>query len=79
MAAKRTASYDEGKWRARLLIALAANLNTGSSLEAYNYALLQWELGNETAAEAGFRDALLLPDRQIAYHLTRLALADGGN
>ena len=79
MAAKKTNIEDEGKWHARLLTALAANQNKGSSLGAYNYALLQRELRNETAADAGFREALLMPDRQMAYHLTRLALADGGN
>ena len=79
MAAKKTNIEDEGKWHARLLTALAANQNKGSSLGAYNYALLQRELRNETAADAGFREALLMPDRQMAYHLARLALADGGN
>ncbi|HZL51990.1 MAG TPA: hypothetical protein VFC37_13690 [Terracidiphilus sp.] len=59
--------------------ALVANQNTGSRLGAYNYALVQRELRNETAANAGFREALLMPDRQMAYHLARLALADGGN
>src|ERR1017187_7420492 len=78
-AAKKTNTEDEGKWHARLLTALVANQNTGSSLGAYNYALLQRELRNETAANAGFREALLMPDRQMAYHLARLALADGGN
>lgn len=61
------------------LTALAANQNTGSSLRAYNYAVLQRELRNEAAADAGFREALLMPDRQMAYHLTRMALADGDN
>jgi len=40
--------------------------------------MLQRELGNEAAAEAGFRKALLLPDSQMAYHLSRLALAGEG-
>ena len=31
------------------------------------------ELGNNEEAETRFRNALLLPDRMLAYHLTRLA------
>jgi hypothetical protein len=33
------------------------------------------ELGDEAGAEAGFRKVFLMSDDQMAYHLTRLALA----
>jgi hypothetical protein len=36
--------------------------------------MLQLALGNETDADAGFRDALLMTDTQMAYHLSRLAM-----
>jgi len=78
LAAKKTGNYDQAAWRTRLSSALPAGEGAGSSLQAYASAMLQRELGNEAAAEAGFRKALLLPDSQMAYHLCRLALSGEG-
>ena len=39
----------------------------------YTSATLAKVLGQNTEAQIRFRDALLLPDRMLAYHLTRLA------
>jgi hypothetical protein len=41
----------------------------------YTAGSLAKELGRTQEAEARFRNALLLPDRMLAYHLTRLAKA----
>jgi hypothetical protein len=79
MAAKRLDGYDQAQWRARLLSTLGEGAGATSSLRAYNQAMVQRELGNESAAEAGFRQALTMPDSQMAYHLSRLALAHAGN
>ena len=74
-AARKTATYDQAKWRASLLSAIAVEENEGTALGACNAAMMQLELGNHAAAEAGFRQALTMPDAQMAYHLSRLALA----
>jgi hypothetical protein len=73
-AAKKLGNYDEAEWRARLLSTLHAHGRPERSLGAYNSAMLQLALGNETDADAGFRDALLMTDTQMAYHLSRLAM-----
>jgi Flp pilus assembly protein TadD len=75
LAAKQIGNYDVAKWRDRLAYALAAEGSSGNSLEAYNSAMLLRELGDKAGAEAGFRRVLLMSDSQMAYHLTRLALA----
>jgi hypothetical protein len=42
----------------------------------YTAGMLERDLGKEQEANARFRKALLLPDRMLAYHLTRLAQLD---
>ena len=42
----------------------------------YNTALLDRALGRTQQAEAEFRDALLLPDQLLTYHLARMALSN---
>jgi len=69
--------FDEAKWRGRLTASLTTNRWYGS-YGAYLTAMAQRELGNEAAADASFKNALLQPDSQMAYHLTRLALAQSG-
>jgi hypothetical protein len=39
----------------------------------YSAGLLASDLGDKDEAESRFRRALLLPDRMLAYHFTRLA------
>ena len=41
----------------------------------YNRGMINDALGHAADAEADFRRALLMPDGLLAYHLTRLALA----
>jgi len=41
----------------------------------YTAGSLETELGNPQDADARFQKALLLPDRMLAYHFTRLAQA----
>jgi hypothetical protein len=45
----------------------------------YSAGLLARELGNDDEANLRFHRALLLPDRMLAYHFTRLAQSQLGN
>jgi len=74
-AARLTGHFDEAVWRGRLLSALPEEEAAGTSLGAYNAAMLRLEMGNRAEAEADLREALNLPDSQLAYHLSRLALS----
>jgi hypothetical protein len=42
----------------------------------YTTGRLALDLGNKQEADLRFRKALLLPDRMLAYHFTRLALPE---
>jgi hypothetical protein len=75
LAAKRLSNFDEAQWHARLLSSLGTEGGAANSLAAYNRAMVEQQLGDEAAAKSGFRDALLMPDSQMAYHLSRLALS----
>jgi tetratricopeptide (TPR) repeat protein len=77
-AAKQLPGFDEKQWRERLQTALAqakARSETSSYPSWWDYTAgtLAGALGETQEAEAQFRKALLLPDRMLAYHLTRLA------
>jgi predicted Zn-dependent protease len=74
-ASRKTSHYDESAWRARLLSALNEEDAAGTSLGAYHSAMLHLEMGNKSEAEAYLRKALTMPDSQLAYHLSRLALS----
>jgi hypothetical protein len=81
LAARKLPGFDQGEWRQRLESALdhARNMTQTSSLPGwwfYNCGLIDAVLGHAADAEADFRDALLMPDRLLSYHLTRLALAE---
>jgi hypothetical protein len=41
--------------------------------------VLEKELGKPQEAETKFRKALMLPDRMLAYHFTRLAQSESIN
>ncbi|HZS95801.1 MAG TPA: DUF5107 domain-containing protein [Terriglobales bacterium] len=78
LAAKQLPGFDEAQWQARLQTAFdqAASRSDTSSFPSYwNYTTgsLAKELGKADEVSARFRNALLLPDRMLAYHFTRLA------
>lgn len=79
-AAKRLNEDDNAKWKALSEAALASARSrdeneTATSWSLYESGLLEYDLGDRQSAEAHFRDALLLPNRLLAYHLLRLALS----
>ncbi|HSS99434.1 MAG TPA: hypothetical protein VLK33_20505, partial [Terriglobales bacterium] len=78
LAAQKLPNFDQQKWQARLQTALtdATNRTETSAYPSwwmYNAAELEKELGKSQEADARFQKALLLPDRMLAYHFTRLA------
>jgi len=75
-AAHKLAGYDEAQWRGRLEAALAQMHSAeASSFSLYATGLIEAALGRKAEAEASFRNALLEPDRLLAWHLARLARA----
>ena len=80
LGAQKLPDFDEKAWRDRLQSALAQALSrsetsNSSSWGDYNAGALQNALGDRHEADLSFQKALLLPDRMLAYHLTRLARA----
>jgi len=78
LAAKKLPGINEKQWRERLQSALlqATNRSENSSYTSwwdYCAGALAAALGQEQEADLRFQKALLLPDRMLAYHLTRLA------
>jgi hypothetical protein len=81
LAAQKLPSFDQQKWQSRLQKALAdADGRTETSAYPswwmYTAGMLERDLGKDQEANARFRKALLLPDRMLAYHMTRLAQLD---
>jgi hypothetical protein len=70
-AAKKLDGFDDAAWHKRLEEALGRAEN-GSP---YLAGMLEMALGRQAAARAHFEDAILLPDRRLAHHLSRLAMA----
>jgi Flp pilus assembly protein TadD len=75
-AAKKLGHYDEAKWHALLLSAAAPRGGEAASSDFYYSAMAQLELGNQAAADTDLHKAFMKPDRLLAYHLSRLALAN---
>jgi hypothetical protein len=80
MSARKLPGFDQSQWQRRLESALdsARSLGQTSSLPGwwfYNCGLIDTALGHAADAEAEFRNALLMPDHLLAYHFTRLAIA----
>ena len=80
LSAQKLPGFDQSQWQQRLESAVDAadDLAQTSSLPGwwhYNQGAIYRELDRVSEAEAEFREALLLPDGLLAYHLTRLALA----
>lgn len=77
-AARKLLDYDDAKWHERLQNARAqaearAETAVPTSWSLYNAGLLDLDLGAPQLADEKFDQALLLPDRLLAYHLIRLA------
>jgi tetratricopeptide (TPR) repeat protein len=78
LATQKLSGTDEKQWRERLQSALAQveNRSDNSSYPGwwdYSAGVLAAALGQEKEANQRFQKALLLPDRMLSYHLTRLA------
>ena len=78
-AAQKLPAFDQKPWTPRLEAALAqaaalSEASATSSFWVYTAATLQCALGKQAEGAAEFRKVFLLPDRMLAYHLTRLAL-----
>jgi tetratricopeptide (TPR) repeat protein len=79
-AAQKMPGFDEKAWQGRLQSALAQALSRSESSSYtswwdYTAGALDDALGRREEAEQSFQKALLLPDRMLAYHFTRLARA----
>jgi len=78
LAARKLPGMHEDQWRARLQTAFlqAVSRSETSSFTSwwdYSAGTLAAALGQKKEADLRFQKALLLPDRMLAYHLTRLA------
>jgi tetratricopeptide (TPR) repeat protein len=79
-AARKLGSPDMAEWRVKLQRALQqaednGNTSSYSSLWLYHEALLEKASGQVEQADRTLTRALLLPDRMMAHHLSRLARA----
>ncbi|MFL6350581.1 MAG: DUF5107 domain-containing protein [Bryobacteraceae bacterium] len=79
-AARKLGESSAGEWRRKIETALAdaegsSKTNPDDSLLMYTIGCLKAELGKQHQADEAFQQALLLPDRMMAHHLTRLARA----
>ena len=80
MAARNLPGFDGKQWQQRLQSALAqaqsrSDTSSYASWWEYTAGALAAALGSTREAEQRFQRALLLPDRMLAYHFTRLARA----
>ncbi len=76
-AAANLDGFSEDDWTSPLHSALARmENNADSSFSAYLAAMLHDALGDRVAARESIRQALFLPDRFMAHHLARVALAE---
>ena len=76
-AAKKLDGYNHAEWTNRLEAGLAQALVQAVSGPPYNAGVLEAALGKH-AAWAHFQQTLLLPDRMMSHHLSRLAMAGTG-
>jgi hypothetical protein len=79
--AQKLPGIDQQQWQSRLQKALAdvvgrTETSGYPSWWMYTAGMLERDLGKKQEANARFRRVLLLPDRMLAYHLTRLAQLD---
>jgi len=78
LAAQKLPDFNAAQWQGRVRNSFeqAAGRSETSAFPSYwMYAAgsLSKQMGNTQDADFRFRKALLLPDRMLAYHLTRLA------
>ena len=73
-AAKKLDGYNNAEWTKRLEAALAQ----AESGPPYTAGVLEAVLGKPAAAWAHFQQTLLLPDRMMSHHLSRMAMAGTG-
>jgi tetratricopeptide (TPR) repeat protein len=79
--AQKLPGFDEKQWQVRLQSALAqakirSDTSSYSSWWDYTAGALAGALGSRQEADQRFQKALLLPDRMLAYHFTRMARAE---
>ena len=77
-AAKKLDGYDGAEWSKRLETALAQALVRAESGPPYNAGALEAVLGKRSEAWAHFQQVLLLPDRMMSHHLSRMAMSGTG-
>jgi hypothetical protein len=80
-AAQKLPGVDEKQWQERLQTALAqaksrSDTSSYTSWWDYTAGALAGALGSRQEADQRFQKALLLPDRMLAYHFTRMARAE---
>jgi hypothetical protein len=81
LAAQKLPKFDQAQWQARLKTALEQTTSRSEtsaypSWWMYNAGMLATDLGRADEGKNRFRQALLLPDRMLAYHMTRLAKSE---
>lgn len=81
LAARKLPAFNQAQWQDRLQTSLEqaesrSNTSSYPSWWEYTAASLAQELGRSSEADIRFRKALLLPDRMLAYHFTRLAKSE---
>jgi tetratricopeptide (TPR) repeat protein len=79
--ARKLPGFDEKQWQVRLQSALAlakirSDTSSYTSWWDYTAGALAGALGSRQEADQRFQKALLLPDRMLAYHFTRMARAE---
>jgi tetratricopeptide (TPR) repeat protein len=82
-AAQKLPDFDGKRWQERLQTALTqaksrSDTSSYTSWWDYTAGTLAAALGRQQEADERFQKALLLPDRMLAYHFTRMARAEAG-
>lgn len=78
-SAKKLSGYNPDQWQKRLTLALSqaeshAQYNSNQSWWLYTAGVLQLALGRDLEGKTSLRESLLLPESQMSYHFSRLAL-----
>jgi tetratricopeptide (TPR) repeat protein len=81
MAAQKMPGYTPSQWQDRLQASFDAAASRGETSGFPSWWMfvagsLAKDLNREQEANSRYRQALLLPDRMLAYHYTRLAMAE---
>ncbi|HUE20818.1 MAG TPA: DUF5107 domain-containing protein [Bryobacteraceae bacterium] len=74
-AARKLDGYNNAEWTQRLEAALALASAQAVSGSPYTAGMLEAALGKPAPARAYFEHTLLLPDRMMSHHLSRMAMA----